>query len=261
MCRESCARQRDAERRHRPIGGRRVLECDNVNRTRIKICGVCHVEDAIAAADAGADAVGMVFHAPSPRNVTDEMAERIVQALPSFVTPVALFVDAPVQRVVDVAQRFSLRHVQLHGQEAPEFIAELSARHPLTILKALRVERGQRFREALAKWAGAIVRHDLRRLKGFVLETAGDGAPGGTGAANDWETVRAAWKAGAFAQLPPMIAAGGLRPETVGAVVRDLRPWAVDVSSGVEAIRSRKSADLIRAFVSAVRVADEEVTS
>src|SRR3954447_14351954 len=207
-----------------------------IRRTRVKICGVCRVEDAVAAARAGADAIGMVFHPASARNVVVEAAERILAALPPFVTPVGLFVDASAEQVMTIAGRLGLRHVQLHGHETPAVVTRVRA----TVIKAVRVE-ADGFAQALEVWRRAMRECDLQHLRGLVLETAGDGAPGGTGIANDWAAVRRAQADGLFEGLPPMIAAGGVTPETVGAVVRDLRPWAVDVSSGVERVKGEKS--------------------
>jgi phosphoribosylanthranilate isomerase len=229
-------------------------------RTRIKICGVCRVEDAAAAARLGADAVGLVFHAPSPRNVPVETAERIVAALPGFVTAVGLFVDAPVADVVAVCRRLRLGLVQLHGREPPRAVAEVIDETGAAVLKAVRVDR-RTLPAELDAWREAVGRWNLSGLlKGLVLETAAapSSAPGGTGAANDWEAVRVFQEAGAFRDLPPLIAAGGLDPASVGGVVRWLRPWAVDVSSGVEVVRGQKSEEKIRAFVEAVRAADAE---
>ena len=223
-----------------------------VHRTRVKICGVCRPADAALAARAGADAIGMVFHPPSPRNVSVDTAREILGALPPFVTPVGLFVDAPVETVLGTARELGLRHVQLHGRETPEQVKALA---PLIVVKAVCVER-ERFGETLRTWGRAIGSLGLTNLAGFVLETAGTGQPGGTGVANDWDAVRAAQAAGEFDGLPAVIAAGGLTPESVGAVVRDVRPYAVDVSSGVEESRGRKSAERVAAFVRAVREAD-----
>ena len=221
-------------------------------RTRIKICGVCRPEDAALAARAGADAIGMVFHAASPRNVTVDRAREILAALPPFVTAVGLFVDAPSESILATARELGLRHVQLHGDETPEHVRALA---PLTVIKAVRVERG-RFVQTLDTWREAIRSVPLTNLAGFVLETPNTAAPGGTGVPNDWEAVIEAQRAGAFEGLPALIAAGGLAPESVGAVVRAVRPYAVDVSSGVEETRGRKSEEKVRAFVQAVREAD-----
>jgi phosphoribosylanthranilate isomerase len=222
------------------------------HRTRIKICGVCRSEDALLAARFGADAIGMVFHAPASRNISAERAREILAVLPPFVTPVGLFVDQPADTVIRTAREIGLRHVQLNGDESPETIAAVA---PLVVIKAIKVERG-RFGETLSFWRSAIREHKLTNLAGFVLETAGTGKPGGSGVANDWESVIAAQRSGAFEGLPPLIAAGGLRPESVGDVVRTVRPYAVDVSSGVEETLREKSETKVRAFAEAVRQAD-----
>jgi phosphoribosylanthranilate isomerase len=223
-----------------------------VTRTRIKICGICRAEDAAVAARAGADAIGMVFHPPAPRNVPPERAREILAALPPFVTAVGLFVDAAPDVVLATARALNLRHIQLNGHESPDHVRALQ---PLTVIKALRVER-ERFEKALGDWRQAIRSLGLTNLAGFVLETANTGQAGGSGVANDWATVREAQAAGAFDGLPSIVAAGGLTPESVGAVVREIRPFAVDVSSGVEEVRGRKSAARVEAFVRAVREAD-----
>jgi phosphoribosylanthranilate isomerase len=221
-------------------------------RTRIKICGVCRPEDALLAARHGADAIGMVFHPAASRNISVEQAREILAVLPPFVTPVGLFVDQPADVVVRTARAIGLRHVQLNGDESPETIGAVV---PLVVIKAVKVERG-RFGETLSLWRTAIREHRLTNLAGFVLETAGTGKPGGSGVANDWESVVAAQRSGAFEGLPPLIAAGGLRPESVGDVVRTVRPYAVDVSSGVEETLREKAEAKVRAFVDAVRQAE-----
>jgi phosphoribosylanthranilate isomerase len=221
-------------------------------RTRIKICGVCRAEDATLAARAGADAIGLLFHPASPRNIAIDRAREILGVLPPFVTPVGLFVGAAVETVRETARQLGLRHVQLHGDETPEQVKGLS---PLIVVKAIRVER-DRFAGLLEVWRAAVRSLNITNLAGFVLETAGTDRPGGTGIANDWEAVQEAQRAGAFNGLPAIIAAGGLTPESVGAVVRAIRPYAVDVSSGVEASKGYKSDEKVRAFIKAVRDAD-----
>ena len=223
-------------------------------RTRIKICGVCRPEDAALAAAAGADAIGMVFHPQSPRYVTIARAREILAALPPFVTPVGLFVDAPTDAVLHTADELGLRHVQLHGHESADQVRALL---PLSVIKAIRVDR-ERFAATLEEWRAAIGNLQLVNLAGFVLETANTAAPGGTGIANDWGAVLAARRAGAFDGLPPLIAAGGLDAQSVGDVVRAIRPFAVDVSSGVEETRGCKSEARVRAFVQSVRDADSK---
>ena len=223
-----------------------------MRRTRIKICGICRPEDALFAAELGADAIGMVFHAPSPRSVSLDQARAILDVLPPFITPVALFVDAPPETILHTAQTLGLRTIQLHGDEAPELVAALK---PLTVLKAVCVEKKD-FPQRLAAWRRAIDVYELNNLSGLLLETANTSVAGGAGIPNDWQTIREAQSAHLFDGLPPLIAAGGLTPESVGDVVRVLRPYAVDVSSGVEEVRRQKSRTKIEAFVAAVRDAD-----
>jgi len=218
-----------------------------VPRTRIKICGVMRPDDALAAARAGADAIGLVFYPGAKRCVSVETAWRILHALPAFVSPVALFVDQDVDEIRQIAGQLGVRHVQLHGDESPATVAAL---REFTVLKALRAGR-QTLQPELEFWREAMESLELANLQGFVLETHG-GATGGTGVENDWEGIAALQKAGAFEKLPSIIAAGGLRPENVAGVVRLLRPYAVDVSSGVEACFGEKSAARIAEFVAAV---------
>src|SRR5579863_5000746 len=236
----------DREIRSNLIDFGRRLSMSVVQRTRVKICGVGHVEDAMAAARAGADAIGMVFHPESKRNVPVQRAAEILAALPPFVTPVGLFIDLPIGRVWDAARSMNLRHIQLNGNEAPDQVASLQQ---YTVIKAIRVD-AKTFGDELEMWRDAIKRLGLRCLQGLVLETAG--TVGGSGVANDWDLVAHHRQRGDFVGLPPLIAAGGLTPETVGDVVRKIRPWAVDVSSGVEESVGRKSADKIEAFIRAV---------
>jgi phosphoribosylanthranilate isomerase len=211
---------------------------------------VGYVEDAVAAARAGADAIGMVFHPPAKRYVPVERAREIVTALPPFVTPVGLFVDAEAERVREVARELGLRQIQLHGNESPELVAELKE---FTILKAIRVDPAT-FASELDSWRRAIAKLRLTHVQGFVFETSG--TLGGTGKANDWETIDRHRQRGDFIGLPRLIAAGGLTIETVADVVRRIHPWAVDVSSGVEDSPGKKSAERIEAFVRHVRSAE-----
>jgi len=223
-----------------------------MQRTRIKICGICRPEDAAAAIECGADAIGLVFHPPSPRSVTLDEARLILREVGPFVAAVGLFVDATVDQIRQTTQALGIHTIQLHGQESPELIAALK---PLIVLKAIRVEKPH-FPEVLRQWQQDIATHRLHNLRGLLLETAHTPQPGGTGIPNDWETVRAARDGGQFNGLPPIIAAGGLTPETVGEVVRAIHPFAVDVSSGVEQARRQKSREKIAAFVEAVRQAE-----
>jgi phosphoribosylanthranilate isomerase len=223
--------------------------------TRIKICGVRRVEDAVDAARAGADAIGLICHPPAGRYAAPDVTARILAALPPFVTPVALFVDPNPAEAVALCDRLGVRHVQLHGHESPAVVRAFGRR---PVLKAVRVDRST-FERELAMWRDAIAGDDPVPLAGLVLETAGPAA-GGSGVANDWAYVAEVAGRGGFVGLPPIVAAGGLTPDDVASVIRAVRPWAVDVSSGVERVRGEKAPDMMGRFVAAVRGADESMT-
>ena len=223
-----------------------------VQATRIKICGVTRVDDAKAAVLAGADAIGMIFHAPSPRNISVDRAREIIRSLGPFVTPVGVFVDALASRVMEVAGELGLTTVQLHGQEPVERIAQLR-KQKLKLIKALKVDNT--LEQQLERWRGAMgLVGDM--LMGLVLETGGTKQPGGSGMSNDWDRIVKMNEKGAFNGLPPVIAAGGLDAANVKDVVKRLKPWAVDVSSGVESSLGQKSPAMISEFIAAVRAAD-----
>lgn len=222
-----------------------------MQRVRVKICGVMRPEDAAAASRCGADAIGMIFHAASPRNIAVARAREILAAVEPFVTPVGVFVDAQPREILAVCTTLGLRTVQLNGQQTPQDIADLAG---LSVLRAVRVTRGG-LAAQLHDLRRAIADQSLSHLIGLVLEPGGTSRPGGTGVANDWEEVLSAQAAGAFAGLPPLIAAGGLRPQSVADIVRRVRPYAVDVSSGVEQSPGEKSEALIRQFIEAARSA------
>ncbi len=215
-----------------------------MHRTRIKFCGITRPADAAAAAAAGADAVGMVFYPRSARCVSEAVAAQIIAALPPFVTPVGLFVDASADEVNRVADRLRLTTVQLHGEESPAVVAAVAVPW---VVKAVR--------SAAADLPAVVQRYREVRLAGLLLETAGGAEPGGTGVANDWAGLAAARATGVLDGVR-VIAAGGLTPDTVGAVVRAVRPYAVDVSTGIEQAKGIKSAERMAAFVTAVRGAD-----
>ena len=225
-------------------------DCRDMVRTRIKICGICRHQDAEQAAGLGADAVGIVMRTGMGRSVAGSEAKKIIHATPGFVTPVLLFVNDKPMVVKSTAEGLGVNHVQLHGMEDGAFVQQMK---PLRVIKSLRVTAA--LVDDLTKWREAIYKHDLFNLVGLVLETATD-APGGSGIANDWAAVLRHQQAGDFQGLPPIIAAGGLTPDTVGDVIRSIRPYAVDVSSGVETEKRAKDVGLMRAFVEAVRDAD-----
>lgn len=223
-----------------------------MSRTRVKICGVCRSQDAAAAARAGADAIGINFDPSSKRRVSAHEAVEIVAAAPPFVTPVGLFVNTAADEIRRILHLVPLAAVQLHGDERPELVAELK---PTRVIKALHLAAGDT--AMLDRWRTAIRDLDLTNLIGILLETATPGpARGGTGVVNDFAALHVLQIAGNFAGLPPIIAAGGLTPANVGDVIRLMRPFAVDVSSGVESGNREKSVEKMEAFVGAVRAAD-----
>ncbi|PIA74488.1 N-(5'-phosphoribosyl)anthranilate isomerase [Ectopseudomonas toyotomiensis] len=205
----------------------------NVTVVRSKICGITRIEDALAAVEAGADAIGLVFYGKSPRAVSIEQAAAILQALPPFVTSVGLFVDMPRDELQQLLQRLPLDLLQFHGDESP---ADCEG-HGRPYIKALRVRPGEDVAAAMAPYAGA---------QGILLDTFVEGVPGGTGASFDWSLVPED-------VAKPIILAGGLDAGNVATAIRQVRPYAVDVSGGVEASKGIKDAGKIRAFVRAVR--------
>jgi phosphoribosylanthranilate isomerase len=216
-----------------------------MHRTRVKICGITRPQDAASAADAGADAIGMVLHAPPKRLISLDQARQIVRVVSPMMSAIGLFVDAEADLILTTARALGLAAVQLHGAESPQDVASLS---PLPVIKAIGVDAGSLGAE-LVRWK----KERPANLVGLVMDAAGGG---GGGSDNDWDALRRHVEAGDFDGLPPWIAAGGLTPWNVRQIVRQLRPWAVDVSSGVETAPREKSAELIRDFLQAVRDAD-----
>lgn len=221
-----------------------------MTRTRIKICGVKTLEAALAAAHAGADAVGLVFALKSPRYVEVNQARRIAKALPAFVEPVGLFVDEPVERVREVSEAVGLNTVQLHGMEGPAVVGGLK---PLRVIKGIAYEPGH-VSERIELWRSS----GSPNLHGLLWDTPPPPeaeVPGGTGEAFDWNGLARLRDDGKLDDLPPTILAGGLTPENVAEAVRVVKPYAVDVSSGVEAERGVKDLAKIAAFCCAAREA------
>jgi len=204
-------------------------------RTRVKICGITRVEDGLAAARAGADAIGLVFDPQSPRCVRLDQALAIAQALPPFVTVVGLFVNAGAATIHETLSRVPLDLLQFHGNEPPEQCRPYHRPY----LKALSMKPDVDLHAMEARYADAA---------GLVLDTYSSAVAGGSGEAFDWARVPRDLK-------KPVILAGGLTPANVAAAIRALRPYAVDVSSGVELSKGVKDAAKICAFIEAVRSA------
>jgi phosphoribosylanthranilate isomerase len=204
--------------------------------TAVKICGITRVEDALAAAQAGAHAVGLIFYAGSSRLVSHDTARRVVGALPAFVTPVALFVDPEAAAVERVIAEVRPQLLQFHGDEPPDFCESFG----MPYIKAAKVRPGVDLLQYARRYPSA---------KGLLLDAFVDGSQGGTGSTFDWALIPD--------QLPlPLILAGGLHQDNVADAIRRVRPWAVDVSSGVEAAKGIKDAAKIAAFIRGARNAD-----
>lgn len=208
---------------------------------RIKICGITRPQDAIAAAEAGADAIGLVF-ADSPRRVTIRQAREVVASLPPFVSTVGVFVNSKAATILKTSASVGLSAVQLHGDEPPSLVGQLGG---LQVIKAMAV-RQARFIDDVSRFADAGV-------CGVLLDAFNPKARGGTGKRFDWDIVAAERKTGALEGAPPIILAGGLTTANVAAGIRRIHPWAVDVSTGVESSPGIKDAESIRRFVAAVQ--------
>ncbi len=208
--------------------------------TRVKICGITSAEDAVAAVEAGADALGFVFAPGSPRRASPEAIAAITAALPPFVATVGVFVDQPLAEIVAVATRCCLHLVQLHGDEDGEFARQL----PLPVIRAVRV-RDESSLVPLAAYPA----------RAFLLDAFQEGRPGGTGRTFPWALALRAKSSG------PIILSGGLGPENVGEAVRRVRPYAVDASSGLECLPGRKDHRKVEEFIAHVRAADLDASA
>ncbi len=208
------------------------------SRTRIKICGLTRAEDAVAAVNAGADAVGLVFYAPSPRAVDIDTARAVVAAVPAFVSVTALFVNpepAEVQKVLD-SVRIDL--LQFHGDEEDDFCSQF--KHPY--IKAIRVRQASDVVASCMRFPGALA---------ILLDSYKPGVPGGTGETFDWSLVPDELS-------KPIILAGGLTTENLALGISTVKPFAVDVSGGVEASKGIKDHGKITEFVNEVYRVDQQ---
>jgi phosphoribosylanthranilate isomerase len=207
-------------------------------RTRIKICGLTRVEDIDAAVAAGADALGFVFYPPSPRSVDIERAAQLIRRVPPFVTKVGLFVNEAPDTVNQVISELPIDLLQFHGEEAPDYCAAFQR----PWIKAARMRPGVDLLEFAARYgaeAGCI---------GVLVDAFVEGY-GGAGVSFDWSLLPH--------KIPlPLVLSGGLDPDNVEQAVRRIKPWAVDVSSGVEVAKGVKSAVKIEQFIRGVRNAD-----
>lgn len=208
---------------------------------RIKICGITCVADALAAVEAGADALGLNFYARSPRYVRPQVARQIVEALPAGIVKVGLFVNSPPEEIRALREELGLDLIQLHGDEPPELLSDLGG----SIVRAFRVGTAG---------LGPVLEYlDRCRALGclprmVLADSAVTGTYGGTGQVGPWQLL-AQWPQ----DLPPLVLAGGLTPENVAEAIGAVRPAAVDTASGVEETPGRKSTVLVRQFVAEAR--------
>jgi phosphoribosylanthranilate isomerase len=204
--------------------------------TRVKICGITRTEDAAAAARAGADAIGLVFYEKSPRNVSLDQAHAVLGSLPPFVTSVALFVNPSIEDVQSVLRALPIDLLQFHGDESRDFCRSFARPY----VKAVRVKPGV----DLVRYAAA-----YPDARGLLLDAHVEGQAGGTGESFDWGLIP---KTLAL----PVVLSGGLHSGNVAEGISRVRPWAVDVSSGVEVAKGIKDGAKIAAFMQGVRDAD-----
>lgn len=203
---------------------------------RVKICGITNLDDALAAVGCGADALGFVFWAGSQRHISAAVAAEIVKELPPFITTVGVFVNETRSRIDDILAEVPLCAVQLHGDETPEFCSGFDVK----VIKAVRV-RDKGDIEALSDYD----------VSAFLLDSYREGFSGGTGVTFDWSLATGA------KMLGPVIVSGGLTPDNVAEAVRVVRPYGVDVSSGVEKSPGRKDSSAICSFIAQARIQED----
>lgn len=201
-------------------------------RTRVKICGITSLEDAMLSVDAGADAIGLVFYEPSPRHVEVSQAAKIASVIPAFVTKTALFVNPKVEYVEQVLESVDIDLIQFHGDEPASFCKQFNK----PFIKAVRMQEDTNL-EALA--------NDFSGARGLLLDAYVAGVPGGTGEKFNWEWIPKELSL-------PIILAGGLTSDNVKLAIQKASPWAVDVSGGLEASKGIKSPQKIKQFMQQV---------
>jgi phosphoribosylanthranilate isomerase len=215
-------------------------------RTRIKLCGLTRAQDVAAAIEGGADALGFIFYAPSPRFIAPQAAAQLMAAVPAFVTMVGLFVNASVDEVVQTVQATGIDLIQFHGNETPEFCESTASAAGRPYIRAIGVaphHTGADLLNLINAYPSA---------KAFLFDTASAGY-GGSGKSFEWSVLQPLAK---NVPAPPLVLSGGLNAQNVAEAIRQVRPFAVDVSSGIESAKGIKDAQKIAQFVAAVRAAD-----
>jgi phosphoribosylanthranilate isomerase len=220
--------------------------------TWVKICGMTNLEDALVAVEAGADAVGFVFYEKSPRCVTVETARKIVEKLPADVEKVGVFVRCTMESITDTATRVGLTGAQLYQAQEKPSSADWTAIHQERRYKLILAVPGER----LIDGSMLISAEAKKSIYAMLIDSGSGDRLGGTGASFDWEACRGMVQG--VGSIVPVIVAGGLTPENVVGAMHVLKPWGVDVVSGVEASPGKKDPEKVRAFVKAVRDADRK---
>jgi phosphoribosylanthranilate isomerase len=215
----------------------------------IKICGTTNREDALTAVEAGADALGFVFYDKSPRKIDPETAREVVEQLPPEIEKVGVFVNEPVEKILNIVIQAGLTAVQLHGVDSrrPEFMRRLKDGRELKIFLVLQADEISGFETP---------GHNKGDLGAVFIDSGTSQLPGGTGKTFDWRAATAGVEA--MKRNSNLVVAGGLNPGNVAEVIRILKPWGVDVASGVEARPGKKDPEKVRAFVEAVRHAEKK---
>ncbi|ADW17566.1 phosphoribosylanthranilate isomerase [Desulfobulbus propionicus DSM 2032] len=211
-------------------------------RTRIKICGMTRLPDALCAAEAGVDALGFIFFAKSPRCIEPQAARTIIDRLPPFVDAVGVFVNEDMRRVAEIATRCGLAYIQLHGSESPAYCRELSTLLSCCrLLKAFRVGEHSKA-EDMAPYEGCV--------QGYLLDTYQKNTTGGTGLSFDWTVIDR------LQPGKPFLLAGGLDITNIVPALAQVRPYGVDANSGLEDAPGKKNHQLIQQFIRSVRGAE-----
>ncbi len=205
-------------------------------RTRVKICGITRQQDALTAVEHGVDALGFVFYPPSPRSVSIQQAAAIRRELPPFVTTVALFVNADAQSIREVVEATAIDLIQFHGNECPAYCAQ----HARPWMRAIRMKEDTDLDKMATDFAAA---------SGLLLDAYRAGVPGGTGETFDWQRIPRS-------HANRIVLAGGLSPGNIAQAIRQVRPYGVDVSGGVEVEKGIKDSEKIARFMHQVRAAD-----
>lgn len=205
--------------------------------TKVKICGITNLEDALLSAKLGADALGFNFYKKSPRYISPEKAREIIERLPKEILTVGVFVNEKIETILEIAETAKLDGVQLHGEETPEFVCELTKKTNLAILKAFRVSPEFKPEDVLTY-----------KVKAILLDAFSKNERGGTGEVFDWETAKQVKEI-----FPKIYLAGGLSPENVAAAIFKIEPFAVDACSCLEKTKGKKDMRKLERFFSAIK--------